>query len=164
MIRPALRDLPGVADVNALGGYVRTFEIVPVNAALAARGISPRSVPATRSRRTAATTAPAASTRARRRCSCASRAAFAPLDDIRAIVVDAHDGTSDPASATSPAFASARCTRYGAVTTDGRGEAVEGLVLGLRGANAEPARARRPRASGGARAVAAGRRDHQRLL
>jgi cobalt-zinc-cadmium resistance protein CzcA len=27
-------------------------------------------------------------------------------------------------------------TRYGAVTEDGRGEAVEGLVLGLRGANA----------------------------
>ena len=28
-------------------------------------------------------------------------------------------------------------TRYGAVTKDGKGEAVEGLVLGLRGANAQ---------------------------
>ena len=28
-IRPALRTIPGVADVNALGGLVRTFEVVP---------------------------------------------------------------------------------------------------------------------------------------
>jgi len=28
-------------------------------------------------------------------------------------------------------------SRYGAVTKDGKGEAVEGLVLGLRGANAQ---------------------------
>ena len=39
-IRPALRTLPGVADVNALGGYVKTFEVVPDNAALDARGLS----------------------------------------------------------------------------------------------------------------------------
>ena len=29
VIRPALRSVPGVADVNALGGRVRTFEVVP---------------------------------------------------------------------------------------------------------------------------------------
>ena len=28
-IRPALRGLPGVADVNVLGGFVRTFEVAP---------------------------------------------------------------------------------------------------------------------------------------
>jgi cobalt-zinc-cadmium resistance protein CzcA len=32
VIRPALRTVPGVADVNALGGLVRTFEVVPDNA------------------------------------------------------------------------------------------------------------------------------------
>lgn len=40
VIRPALRTVPGVADVNALGGYVRAFEIVPLSEALAAHGIS----------------------------------------------------------------------------------------------------------------------------
>src|SRR6516162_540355 len=40
VIRPALRTIPGVADVNTLGGHVRAFEIVPNSAALAARGIS----------------------------------------------------------------------------------------------------------------------------
>src|SRR3546814_6680400 len=29
-IRPALRTVPGVADVNALGGFVRTFEVRPI--------------------------------------------------------------------------------------------------------------------------------------
>src|SRR6188768_532406 len=40
VIRPALRGLPGVADVNVLGGFVRTFEVVPSAAAMAARGIT----------------------------------------------------------------------------------------------------------------------------
>src|SRR5487761_2294735 len=40
VIRPALRTLPGVADVNSLGGLARSFEVVPDHTALAARGIS----------------------------------------------------------------------------------------------------------------------------
>ena len=40
VIRPALRSVPGVADVNALGGKVRTFEIVPDPVKLAAVGLS----------------------------------------------------------------------------------------------------------------------------
>ena len=40
VIRPALRTLPGVADVNALGGRVRTFEISPDEAAMVTTGIS----------------------------------------------------------------------------------------------------------------------------
>ena len=32
--------MPGVADVNALGGFVTTFKVVPDNARLAARGLS----------------------------------------------------------------------------------------------------------------------------
>jgi len=40
VIRPQLRTVPGVADVNSLGGYVKTFEVVPDTTALAARGLS----------------------------------------------------------------------------------------------------------------------------
>jgi Cu/Ag efflux pump CusA len=40
VIRPALRTVPGVADVNALGGEVRSFEVVPDIERLAAQGIS----------------------------------------------------------------------------------------------------------------------------
>ena len=40
VIRPQLRTIPGVADVNSLGGEVRTFEVVPQPQLLAARGLS----------------------------------------------------------------------------------------------------------------------------
>ncbi len=40
IIRPALRTVPGVADVNALGGFAETFEVRPDNGALAAAGLS----------------------------------------------------------------------------------------------------------------------------
>ena len=134
VIRPALRTVPGVADVNALGGYVRAFEIVPVNAALAARGISPeafRRAIAANSRNEGAGRINQGEDSALVRIEGSIRT----VDDIRAIVVDTHDGTpiraGDVASVRIGAL-----TRYGAVTIDGRGETVEGLVLGLRGANA----------------------------
>ena len=38
-IRPALRTIPGVADVNALGGFVSSFEVVPDDAALLSAGL-----------------------------------------------------------------------------------------------------------------------------
>ena len=34
-IRPALRTVPGVADVNALGGFVKTYEVAPRREAMA---------------------------------------------------------------------------------------------------------------------------------
>ena len=39
VIRPALRTVPGVADVNSLGGVVRAFEVVPDPLKMAASGI-----------------------------------------------------------------------------------------------------------------------------
>ncbi|MEN9289506.1 MAG: hypothetical protein RL317_1129, partial [Pseudomonadota bacterium] len=40
IIRPALRTVPGVADVNALGGFVESYEVRPDMAALAAAGLT----------------------------------------------------------------------------------------------------------------------------
>jgi hypothetical protein len=62
-LRPALRTLPGVADVNVLGGQARSFEVVPDRARLSAAGLHFRDV--TPSSATTATTAPAAWTPAR---------------------------------------------------------------------------------------------------
>jgi cobalt-zinc-cadmium resistance protein CzcA len=134
VIRPALRTVPGVADVNALGGYVRAFEIVPLNDALAARGISydlfRRAIEAN-SRNDGAGRVNQGEDSALVRIEGSIRG----VDDIRAIVVDTRDGipirVNDVARVKVGAL-----TRYGAVTADGRGETVEGLVLGLRGANA----------------------------
>ena len=134
VIRPALRTVQGVADVNALGGYVRAFEIVPVSDALAARGITPeafRRAIATNSRNDGAGRVNQGEDSALVRIEGSIRS----VSDIRAIVVETRDGTpirvGDVASVHIGTL-----TRYGAVTIDGRGETVEGLVLGLRGANA----------------------------
>ena len=134
VIRPALRTVPGVADVNSLGGHVRAFEIVPISDALAARGISYdlfRRAIETNSRNDGAGRVNQGEDSALVRIEGSIRS----IDDIKAIVVDTRDGipirVNDVARVQVGSL-----TRYGAVTVDGRGETVEGLVLGLRGANA----------------------------
>lgn len=134
VIRPALRTIPGVADVNALGGYVRAFEIVPLSDALAARGISydmfRRAIEAN-SRNDGAGRVNQGEDSALVRIEGSIRT----IEDIRQIVVDVKDGipirVKDVARVQTGTL-----TRYGAVTANGHGETVEGLVLGLRGANA----------------------------
>jgi cobalt-zinc-cadmium resistance protein CzcA len=134
VIRPALRTIPGVADVNALGGYVRAFEIIPDPAALAARGIGRdafRRAIEENSRNDGAGRISQGEDSALVRIEGSIR----NLEDVRTIVVDVHGGTpirvGDVATVQIGAL-----TRYGAVTAHGRGETVEGLVLGMRGANA----------------------------
>jgi len=134
VIRPALRTVPGVADVNALGGYVRAFEIVPLSDALAARGISyelfRRAIEAN-SRNDGAGRVNQGEDSALVRI----EGSIHSIEDIRQIVVGTKDGipirVKDVARVQVGSL-----TRYGAVTADGHGETVEGLVLGLRGANA----------------------------
>ena len=134
VIRPALRSVPGVADVNALGGLARSFEVVPNSAKMLARGISLEQL------KTAL--------ESNNRNDGAGRlndgeevllvrteGSIEDLDDLASIVVRA-----DPKQPVRVGdIATVRIgslTRYGAVTSNGEGEVVEGLVLSLRGANA----------------------------
>ncbi|MDD3800054.1 MAG: CusA/CzcA family heavy metal efflux RND transporter [Novosphingobium sp.] len=134
VVRPALRTVPGVADVNALGGYVETFEVAPDNAALAAVGLTTHDL--------------AAAIESGNRNDGAGRlvsgeealivratGAIRTLDDLSSVVVKAQGGKvvrlGDVATVRTGSL-----TRYGAVTKNGEGEAVEGLVIGLRGADA----------------------------
>src|SRR5512135_99297 len=134
-IRPALRTLPGVADVNALGGMVRSFSVVPDHAALGARGVTlemlARALGANNRNDGAGRVRDGEETLVVR-----AEGAVRDIDDVKAIVVAARDGgvvrVGDVAS-----VHIGNLTPYGAVTQSGRGEAVEGLVLGLRGANAQ---------------------------
>ena len=135
VIRPQLRTIPGVADVNSLGGEAKTFEVVPDPQLLAARGLALKDLQTV--------------LEANNRNDGAGRlrdgeeallvraeGAIRTLDDVRAIVLQARDGqvirVGDVATVRFGAL-----TRYGAVTQSGQGEAVQGLVLGLRGANAQ---------------------------
>ncbi len=135
MIRPALRTLPGVADVNALGGVVRAFEIVPDNAALQGRGIRvsdlQQALEANNRNDGAGRLKDGEETLLVR-----VEGSVRTVDDINAIVVAERQGipvrVGDVATVRIGGL-----TRYGAVTRNGEGEAVQGLVLGLRGANAQ---------------------------
>ncbi len=134
-IRPALRSVPGVADVNALGGFVTSFEVVPDNARMAAQGVSLEALSA----------ALAASNRndgagrlveGEEALLVRSEGAILTLDDLSAIVVGGDQRQPVRVADVAEVRLSA-LTRYGAVTRNGEGEAVQGLVLGLRGANAK---------------------------
>ncbi|MDK2797275.1 MAG: heavy metal efflux system protein [Tepidiphilus sp.] len=134
VIRPQLRTLPGVADVNVLGGLARSFEVVPDPAALAARGVSlaalrealegnNRNDGAGRLREGEETLV------------VRTEGAIRSLDDVRAIVVAGRNGVVRVGDVAQVRVGS--LTRYGTVTESGQGEAVQGVVLGLRGANAQ---------------------------
>ena len=133
-IRPALRTLPGVADVNSLGGRVRTFQVVPGVAAMNARGITIDALQAALERNNRNDGA-GRLTEGEEVLVVRAEGAVRTLDDVRAIVVANVDGhpvrVGDVADVRIGSLA-----RYGTVTKDGKGAAVEGLVLGLRGANA----------------------------
>ncbi|MBY4598976.1 CusA/CzcA family heavy metal efflux RND transporter [bacterium BD-1] len=134
VIRPALRTVPGVADVNALGGRVRTWEVVPDRAAMAAAGLdldSLRGALETNNGNDGAGRLDEGEE------SLVVRATGAMRDgrDIGATVVAVREGQAlrvgDIAQVREGSL-----TRYGVVTRDGGGEAVQGLVVGLRGADA----------------------------
>ena len=134
-IRPQLRTLRGVADVNSLGGHARSFEVIPDPAALNARGLmlgELKQALETNNRNDGS----GRITESEETLLVRVEGAIRTLDDLRAIVVSTKGGTvvrvGDVAK-----VGIGSLTRYGAVTKDGKGEAVEGLVLGLRGANAQ---------------------------
>ena len=134
VIRPALRSVPGVADVNALGGRVRTFEVVPDNARLTARGIGLAQLRSALERNNSNDGA-GRLTDGEEVLLVRSEGSIKTLKDVSDIVV-----RSDPVQPIRIGdVATVRIgalTRYGAVSHNGVGEIVEGLVLGLRGANA----------------------------
>ena len=134
-IRPALRGLPGVADINVLGGFVRTFEVAPSAAAMAARGITPQQL------ENAVTSNNRNDGAGRVRDGeeallVRSEGRIRNLEDLRNIVVATRGGTSIRVADVADVRFGA-LPRNGIVTTNAEREAVWGLVLGLRGANAK---------------------------
>jgi heavy metal efflux system protein len=134
-IRPQLRTLPGVADVNSLGGLVRTFEVVPILVALKARGLQitdlMRAIE-TNNRNDGA----GRLTEGEESLLIRVDGSVRTVEDIRAIVVHRDIGGRVTRLGDVATVRIGSLTRYGFVTHGGREEAVQGLVLGLRGANA----------------------------
>ena len=134
-IRPELRTVPGVAEVNALGGEVQTFEVVPRPERMAALGVSMsqlRQALAANNSNDGAGRMLAGETSLVVRVEGAVRT----LDDLRAIRIEVPRSHGKVLLDDIATVRTGALTRYGAVTQDGHGEAVQGLVLGLRGVNA----------------------------
>lgn len=134
VIRPALRTVPGVADVNALGGFVKTFEVLPDPVRMSARGVTldelMKALEINNRNDGAGRLKDGEETLLVR-----VEGSVRSLDDLRNLVVKQQVGmpihVHDVAESRLGSL-----TRYGAVTRNGAGETVQGLVLGLRGANA----------------------------
>ena len=134
IIRPALRTVPGVADVNALGGFVETYEVQPDMTALAAAGLTIEDLREAIERSNRNDGAGRLKT-GEESLILRSVGAVKSLDDLAGVVVRSQNGrivrVGDVAD-----VRLGHLTRYGAVTKNGRGEAVQALVIGLRGADA----------------------------
>lgn len=133
-IRPALRTVPGVADVNALGGFVKTYQVAPHREAMAQMQVTNADI--------------VAALQANNRNDGAGRldqgeeailvrvaGALTSLEDLSAIRVDNALGQSIPLSQLAD-ISLGSLERYGSVTANGEDEVVQGLVIGLRGTNA----------------------------
>lgn len=135
VIRPALRTVPGVADVNSLGGVVRAFEVIPNENAMASAGVSltqlKEAIQANNRNDGAGRLSEGDEVLLVR-----SEGSITNLDDLRAVVVTVKDGVPIRVDALADVQIGTS-TRYGVVTQSGKGEAVQGLVLGLAGANAQ---------------------------
>lgn len=135
VIRPQLRTLPGVADVNSLGGFVRTFEVAPDNAAMLARSVTLDELAEaieTGNRNDGAGLLVDGEEAWLLRV----EGAVQTLEDLASIVIKNVDGVPVRVGDVSDVRIGS-LTRYGGVTYNGIGETVQGLVIALRGANAQ---------------------------
>ena len=137
VLRPKLRTVEGIADINSLGGEVRSFEVIPDPQALLRQGlgIDDLEMALQQNNRNAG------GDRINREQSMLLLRTVGLLkneDDIRAITVATRNGIPIHIGDLATVKISAM-TRYGAVTAHGEGEVVTGLALLRKGANSRMA-------------------------
>ncbi|HAJ91336.1 MAG TPA: CusA/CzcA family heavy metal efflux RND transporter [Gammaproteobacteria bacterium] len=134
VIRPALRSVTGVADVNALGGHVRSYEVIPDTARMNVLEISLDQV-RTALHENNRNDGAGRLNDGEEALLVRTEGSIQSLDDVENIVVQPNQ--LEPVRIRDLAEVRiGSLTRYGAVSRNGQEETVEGLVLGLRGANA----------------------------
>ena len=133
-IRPLLRTVAGVADINALGGRVEAYQVAPDMQALAAVGMSLSDLQnflAANNRNDGA----GRINSGEESMIVTSGGRIQTMDDLKNRIVTVYQG--NPVRLADVAEVSlSSMTRYGAVTDSGKGETVEALVVALKNANA----------------------------
>lgn len=134
VIRPALRTVSGVADVNSLGGKVKTYSVAPNADAMLALGVTTGDISAALESNNQNDGAGRLS-RGEEALLVRSEGALKGVESIRSTPVRSLDGKLITVGMVADVSLGS-LERYGAVTENGTGEVVEGLVVSLRGANA----------------------------
>lgn len=141
VIRPALRAVPGVADVNALGGEVRAYTVVPNFSRLQTYQLRLDDLIEVIERNNLSDGAGRLG-EGEEVLLVRSQGRVQSLQDLADLVIKAPslDNNGEWSRAVKLGDVAQLqfegLTRYGGVTENGQGEVVQGLVMGLRGANA----------------------------
>lgn len=133
VIRPRLRTVEGVADVNSLGGEVRAFEVIPNPEALVAQGLNLDDL----EKALANNNRNAGGDRINRENEVLlvrTVGNLQTIEDIRNVTVATRSGVPILVGSVADVRIGS-LTRYGGVTNSAKGEAVTGLVLLRKGAN-----------------------------
>ncbi len=134
VIRPALRTVAGVADVNALGGKVKTYSVSPRADAMLALGVTTGDLSAALESNNQNDGAGRLK-RGEEALLVRSEGALVNIASIEETPVRNENGKLITIGMVADVTLGS-LERYGAVTESRRGEVVEGLVVSLRGANA----------------------------
>ena len=141
VIRPALRAVPGVADVNALGGEVRAYTVVPDFNKLQTYQLRLDDLIEVIERNNLSDGAGRLG-EGEEVLLVRSQGRVQSLQDLADLVIKASTLDNDGEWSRAVTLGDVAqlqfegLTRYGGVTENGQGEVVQGLVMGLRGANA----------------------------
>lgn len=137
IIRPSLRNVEGVADINSLGGEVKSIEVIPRPEALVQYGLSLTDLESA----LANNNRNAGGDRINRDNNVLLVRTIGNLkniEDIQNVTVATRDGIPISVGKVADVKLSS-LTRYGGVTQSAKGEAVTGLVLLRKGANSRVA-------------------------
>ena len=133
-IAPAMRAVPGVTDINAHGGYAKSYEVQVDPDRMSSHGISLGEVLAALDRNNTSTGGGYIVKNGEQRF-IRGQSLLGSVADIEKVVVRSPPGGVPVLIRNIGAVAVAPLVRQGAATRDGRGEVVTGMVMMIRGEN-----------------------------
>ncbi|MEW6011880.1 MAG: CusA/CzcA family heavy metal efflux RND transporter [Elusimicrobiota bacterium] len=135
VIRPQLRSIPGVTEINSFGGFVKQYQVIVAPERLVKYGLTLQNVTESLSRNNS--TAPANYiVKGQEQIVVRGNGLIRSLDDIGSIVLASNNGT--PVYVRDIAdIQIGHEIRWGAATRDGKGETVIGMAIMLKDANAK---------------------------
>ncbi|MFM9059124.1 MAG: efflux RND transporter permease subunit [Planctomycetaceae bacterium] len=133
-IAPVLRTVPGVTDINAHGGYAKSYEVQVDPDRMSSRGITLGEVLGALDRNNTSTGGGYVVKNGEQRF-IRGEALLRGVEDIERVVVRSPPGGVPVLVRDIGAVAVAPLARQGAATRDGRGEVVTGMVMMIRGEN-----------------------------